>query len=120
MKYYCFFAALGCVTSVGLSQQPHAGLHLDVHVTESRHGLVCDPLAGKCITTQLLVATVGSRIVELRLYESRVQPLLALGTYPGELVIEKTAPSYRKDESYMLTYPDGKTEKYEVVGIRQE
>ena len=83
-------------------------------MTESRHGIVCDT---RCTITQQLVATVGDRKLELRIYQNRPEPLLALGAYPGQRVPGKSAVSYRVDESYVLTYPDGKTEKFEVIGI---
>jgi hypothetical protein len=117
--YWLSSALLLLMTIPGLSQQPLGSLHEDVHVTESRFGIVCDPFAGRCTITQQLVATVGTRKLELQRYESKVEPLLALGIYPGQLVSGKNVPSYRLDESYVLTYPDGKTEKFQVVGISQ-
>ncbi len=96
------------------AQQPVPATVENVIVTESRHGIVCDT---RCTITQQIIATVGDRKLELRLYENKPEALLALGTYPGQRVSGKTNISYRVDESYILTYPDGKTEKFEVIGI---
>jgi hypothetical protein len=96
------------------AQQPVPATSESVIVTESRHGIVCDT---RCTITQQATATVGDRKLELRLYENKPELLLALGTYPGLRVPGKTTVSYRINESYILTYPDGKTENFEVTGI---
>jgi hypothetical protein len=109
--YVC--GALLLSTLLG-AQQPVPATSESVIVTESRHGIVCDT---RCTITQQITATVGDRKLELRLYENKPESLLALGTYPGQRVPGKTTVSYRVDESYILTYPDGKAEKFEVTGI---
>jgi len=120
MKKMSCLVVLLFLSFQGHSQQPDAVAHEDVVVTESRQGLICDPSEKRCINTQELVATVGGRKLELRLIQERkVNPLLALGTYPGQRVAGKAAPAYRLDEWYVLTYPDGNTEKFQVVGIRR-
>lgn len=99
------------------AQQISYGTSERIVVTESRQELVCGLYRDGCTVAQVIVAQVGERKLELRLLENRPEPLLALGTYPGQRIPGKSTLSYRMDESYQLTYPDGKTERFDVIGI---
>jgi hypothetical protein len=86
-------------------------------VLESRIDTPCDPFTKQCTRAQHLVAQVGDRKLELMRYESKPEALLQLGTYPAQKLPSKPTPSYRLNDSYLLTYPDGQTEKFDVVGL---
>lgn len=113
------FCLLACLTTPVLAAQQvtTAVAREDVTVTESRLGVVCE--TSHCTQTQELVVRVGVRKLELRMYESKPEPLLALGVYPGQRVQGKSSSTYRIAEAYLLTFPDGKVERFEVVGILQ-
>jgi hypothetical protein len=115
---FCLVTSLA--SSVLLAQQStKPGAREDVTVTESRLGVVCDSFTNRCTQTQMLVVKVGARKLELRMYESKPEPLLSTGVYPGQRVQGKASSTYRLDEAYVLTFPDGKTERFDVVGVLQ-
>lgn len=101
----------------GLAFQASQTPQQNIVILESRLDDTCSTISDHCFPTQHLIAKVGERKIELRKYESRREALLKLGTYSAKLVQDKPTQSYRLNESYILTYPDGKTEKFDLVGL---
>jgi hypothetical protein len=119
MIYQSISALLLLLPIAAFANQSSSSQTQNVVVLESHLDVTCDTFTNRCIPTQLLIAKVGDRKIELRLYEGRPEALLALGTYPAKEVLSPGTLPYRLKDSYILTYPDGKTEKFDVVGLLQ-
>jgi hypothetical protein len=119
MFYTRMIALFFFLPMAGFADQPSRTQQQSLTVLESRLDVICDSLTSRCTLTQHLVAKVEDHKVELRRYESKPEALLALGTYAAQKVQGKADSAYRLNDSYVLTYPDGKTEKFDVVGLLQ-
>lgn len=103
---------------------PPAAPLLNVRVTASHLDRQCEVAVGGqflCKMVQELTVVINDQVFQLADRKTdqdkgRGGALLKLGTYKGVFVYQEVATDYRSSQTFIMEFPDGKTEDFTVVG----
>ena len=118
MKRWVLMLMLMC--PVALMGQPAAtgGFPLTVHVTGSKWVTMPIGLSPRRPVMQINVLIAGRRF-ELDAAPDRNEGLLMIGDYKARLIEEEHHTPYEMNQTYLLQFPDGKTQKFYLEGISE-
>ena len=102
-------------SAIALAQSKPEEYSITVHVTASR--CVVEPFIKGSIPALLLNASIAGKKYELE-SDGRCS-LLRLGDYKAKLVADTHKNSYEVYQAYEFQFDDGKTKKFEVVGLEE-
>jgi hypothetical protein len=117
MKKFAFLFFLFSVTV--FAQSKPSDYSIAVHVTASR---IVAELWGKddLHFAQQLTATIDGKKYELK-YSKQFGgvSLLRVGDYSAKLIEQNNANSYELNQVYEFKFADGKTRKFDVIGMEE-
>jgi hypothetical protein len=90
---------------------------ITVHVTASRN--ILEPWLTHVRSAQKLNATIDGKKYELEYRSLAGASLLRLGDYKAKLIEDTHKNSYELNQVYEFQFADGKTRKFEVVGMEE-
>jgi len=102
-------------SAIAFAQSKPDEYSITVHVTASR--CVVEPFIKDSIPALQLKTSIGGKKYELE-FDGRCS-LLRLGDYKAKLVADKHNNSYEVYQVYEFQFDDGKTKKFEVVGMEE-
>lgn len=101
------------------AQTPAQAAYSDFRVVGAFLVLECSDMHGNSYCPQVMRLRVedGQHSFELKaLRPNSRSALLALGNYKARLVIDEHSKPFLSSRVYELLYPDGSTERFDVVG----
>jgi hypothetical protein len=115
MKKFAFLFFLCCAGAFAQSKPDDHPI--TVHVTASRN--VVEPSFKVVWLAQKLNATIDGKKYELEYRNMGGVSLLRVGDYRAKLIEDTHKNSYEVNQVYEFQFDDGKTRKFEVVGMEE-
>jgi hypothetical protein len=115
MKTFAFWFFLFC-TSVFAQSKPE-NYSIVVHVSASRIGV--ESWGTNTESVQKLNVTIDGKKYELQHTQLRGASLLRVGEYKARLIDNSLGNSYELNQVYEFIFADGKTRKFQVVGMEE-
>ena len=115
MKKFAFLLLLFCAGA--FAQAKPDDYSITVHVIASRN--VVEPSLKVVWFAQKLNATIDGKKYELKYRSTGDVSLLRLGDYRAKLIEDTHKNSYEVNQAYEFQFADGKTRKFEVVGMEE-